>query len=80
MKGFTLVEVLICGIIFIVLSLFIFGAVRGGASILSGSSNVSWGLNGMTETRCIGGYKFIIGEGGQARQIMDSYGKGVPCQ
>jgi hypothetical protein len=41
--------------------------------------SLSVGLNGMTESRCIDGYKFIVGQDGQARQIMDSVGHGVQC-
>jgi hypothetical protein len=44
------------------------------------SGAMTIGINGITETRCIGGYKFVIGSDGQARQIMDQFGKGVPCQ
>jgi hypothetical protein len=33
----------------------------------------------MTESRCIEGYKFIVGQEGQARQILDEFGKGVRC-
>ena len=45
-----------------------------------GNSNVTWGVNGMTESRCIEGYKFIVGQDGQARQILDEFGKGVRCE
>jgi hypothetical protein len=34
----------------------------------------------MTESRCIEGYKFIVGQEGQARQILDELGKGVRCE
>jgi len=46
----------------------------------NGFSNISVGVNGMTESRCIDGYKFIIGQDGQTRQIMDSVGHGVQCE
>lgn len=39
----------------------------------------STGINGVTESRCIDGYKFIVGGDGQPRQIMDSVGHGVQC-
>lgn len=35
---------------------------------------------GLTETRCIDGYKFVVGDGGQARQMVDANGRGVPCK
>ena len=73
-RGFILIElmvaVVICGILFMLLA----GAVGG-----QGNSNISFGINGMTESRCIEGYKFVIGEHGQARQILDEFGKGVRC-
>ena len=74
-RGFTLIElmvaVVICGILFMLLA----GAVGG-----QGNSNISFGINGMTESRCIEGYKFIVGQEGQARQILDEFGKGVRCE
>jgi hypothetical protein len=47
--------------------------------VLSGQSNISWGINGMTESRCIEGYKFIIDQHGTSRQILDEFGKGAKC-
>ena len=42
--------------------------------------DVSYGLSGLVEMRCIDGYKFAVGDGGQARQVMDENGHGVRCQ
>ena len=71
-RGFTLIELMIvvaiCGILF--------ALVAGG----SAGSNLSIGINGLTESRCIDGYKFVVGEHGQARQIIDESGRGVKCQ
>jgi hypothetical protein len=75
-RGFTLIETMI-GVVFVLtIGLMVIGVVNGSAQ----GNTVSWGINGMTEMRCIEGYKFVIGEHGQARQVMDEFGKGVKCQ
>lgn len=76
-RGFTLIELMILlaiGGIIVAIAMPVLMGTTGG------SSNVSWGINGMTESRCIEGYKFIIGEHGQPRQILDELGKGVKCE
>ena len=75
-RGFTLIELMV-GIVFFGTLIVI--AMNFLAST-SGNSNISIGINGMTESRCIEGYKFVIGEHGQPRQILDEFGKGVRCQ
>lgn len=75
-RGFTLIEIMI-GIVFLGIIATVIMNVAGFAS---GNSSVSWGINGMTEVRCIDGYKFVIGEHGQARQVLDEFGKGAKCQ
>jgi len=73
-RGFTLIELMV-GIIFMVcLGIMVIGAL--GAR----DNAISWGVNGVTEMRCIDGYKFVIGAHGQARQVMDEFGKGVKCE
>ena len=42
------------------------------------SQNVSFGVNGVVETRCINGYQFIVAER-ETRQVMDELGHGVKC-
>ena len=75
-RGFTLIELMI-----VLVFLASFGLiVAGGFAGMSGNSNISFGVNGLTESRCIEGYKFIVGEQGQARQILDEFGKGVRCE
>ena len=75
-RGFTLIELMIT----LVFVLTIGSILVAGFAGLSGNSNISIGVNGMTESRCIEGYKFIIGEHGQPRQILDEFGKGVKCE
>lgn len=75
-RGFTLVEFL-----FVVVGVMLFVTmVANVAGFMSGKSTVSFGINGMTEMRCIDGYRFVIGEHGQARQVLDEFGKGAKCQ
>jgi prepilin-type N-terminal cleavage/methylation domain-containing protein len=76
-RGFTLIELMILlaiGGIIIAIALPVLMGTTGQ------TNNISWGVNGMTESRCIEGYKFIVGERGQARQILDEFGKGVRCE
>ena len=74
-RGFTLVEVIIA-LAFVMVFVQI---IAVGFSGMSGKSTISWGINGMTEMRCIDGYKFVVGEQGQARQVLDEFGKGAKC-
>jgi len=76
-RGFTLIELLTVIVIVMILSAVGFNYYIGSQN---GFSNISVGVNGMTESRCIDGYKFIIGQDGQTRQIMDSVGHGVQCE
>lgn len=75
-RGFTLVEVMIVLAILVILAAIALPAITGK---LSSPSNVSWGVTGMVEERCIGGYKFVIGQEGRPAQILNELGKGVPC-
>jgi prepilin-type N-terminal cleavage/methylation domain-containing protein len=74
-KGFTLIELIIgLAIIGIAATMLI-----NFISVLDGKSTISFGLNGVTEIRCVSGYKFIHGADGSVRQVMDEFGKGVRC-
>jgi prepilin-type N-terminal cleavage/methylation domain-containing protein len=75
-NGFTLIEMLIA----LVIGLTVLTMIANAVGFTSGNNSVSFGINGMTESRCIEGYKFVIGEQGQPRQILDEFGKGVRCE
>lgn len=75
-RGFTLIEMMVVVVVLMILGTVILNI----AGMASGNSSVSFGINGMTEVRCIDGYKFVIGEHGQARQVLDEFGKGARCQ
>jgi prepilin-type N-terminal cleavage/methylation domain-containing protein len=75
-RGFTLIEMMVVVVIITVIGLIAAPVIFG----TSNSSNVSWGINGMTESRCIEGYKFIVDQTGGARQILDEFGKGARCE
>jgi prepilin-type N-terminal cleavage/methylation domain-containing protein len=74
-RGFTLFELLVV----MVIGVIALTAIVNIVGFASGNNSISFGVNGMTESRCIEGYKFIIGEHGQPRQILDEFGKGVRC-
>jgi prepilin-type N-terminal cleavage/methylation domain-containing protein len=75
-SGFTLVEVMI---FIAIVGIVVITVFRVGAALTPGSG-VSIGLNGLTEVRCIEGYRFVISGEGNARQILDEFGKGARCQ
>lgn len=75
-RGFTLLEFMVATIILLCFVTIIVG-VGVGAS--NGNSNISIGVNGVMETRCVEGYKFIVDQNGNTRQILDEFGKGARC-
>ena len=74
-RGFTLIEMMVVLVIIMVVATM----VMNGIGAMGGNSTISFGVNGMTEVRCIDGYKFVVGDQGQARQILDEFGKGARC-
>ena len=75
-RGFTLIEMMITIVFIMCIGMFVLNAVNG----FNNAGSITFGINGMTESRCIEGYKFIVGQEGQARQILDEFGKGVRCE
>jgi len=79
-KGITLIEVMIIVVIIGILAASLIFALSGDTKHTPSKSSVSYGVGGMVETRCIDGYRFIIGgQDGSVRQVMDSLGRGVKC-
>jgi prepilin-type N-terminal cleavage/methylation domain-containing protein len=74
-RGFTLIEVMVVVAIIAILAAVAVPAIFG----VKGGSNISYGINGIAESRCIEGYKFVVGHDGNARQILDEFGKGAQC-
>ena len=76
-RGVTLIEMMVVFVIITVIGLIVAPIIFGTSN---NTGNVSWGVNGMTESRCIENYKFIVSQDGNARQILDEFGKGVKCE
>jgi len=76
-RGVTLIEMMVVFVIITIIGLIAAPVIFGTSN---NTSNVSWGVNGMTESRCIENYKFIVSQDGNARQILDEFGKGVRCE
>jgi type II secretory pathway pseudopilin PulG len=76
-RGVTLIEMMVLFVIISVIGLIAAPVLIG---VPDRNSAVSWGINGMTESRCIEGYKFIVSQDGNARQILDEFGKGARCE
>lgn len=76
-QGFTVIELMICIVIVLIICTISFNIYNGSRN---GFGNVSVGINGMTESRCIDGYKFILGHRGNAQQVIGANGGGVQCE
>jgi type II secretory pathway pseudopilin PulG len=76
-RGFTIIEFLILLAFIGILAVVVIGVLAGTAAQ---GNNLSFGFNGITETRCINGYTFVVGRDGNARQVLDEFGKGARCK
>lgn len=72
-RGLTLFELMIAVIFVIIIVAFVMTGIDS-------SNNYSYGINGITETRCINGMQFVVGQSGSVQQILGPNGGGVPCQ
>lgn len=70
MKGITLTELIVTIAIVCII---------GVAITTTNNNNVSMGVNGLVETRCINGLQFVVGKQGRSTQVMDTNGRGVFC-
>lgn len=77
-KGFTLLELIIIVAIASILITIAFAALTSKNDKLE-KSVTSWGVNGLTEVRCIDNYKFVVSTDGSVRQVMSETGHGVSC-
>jgi prepilin-type N-terminal cleavage/methylation domain-containing protein len=73
-KGFTLIEMMIVVVIIGIFVLLVAGVNSDR------SNSYSYGVNGLTETRCINGMQFVVGQSGSVQQILGPNGGGIPCQ
>jgi hypothetical protein len=64
----------------VAIALLFASVVVGVAGTASSSSTLSFGVNGLTEMRCINGFMFMVGQDGGARQVLDEFGKGARCK
>jgi len=75
-KGFTLVELLICISIGIILATIV---ATSSVKTTSQGTKISFGVNGVTEERCISGYTFVVGNNGKPEQVVGANGGGIKC-
>lgn len=71
-KGYTVIELLIVCIVLGIVFTISFGIIAGG--------NLSVGVNGIVESRCINGVQFVVTANGNTRQVFDQFGKALECR
>jgi prepilin-type N-terminal cleavage/methylation domain-containing protein len=84
-KGFTLIELLVVVVFAIagITMLTVIGFTVHALLTNNSENTISAGINGIAESRCINGYRFVIVSAGAnttTRQIMDEFGHGVRCE
>lgn len=87
-NSFKIMSVVIVGVPVLLLVVFIVALLSGTFKAQPGEKNVgdvfntvgvSLGLHGVSEIRCMGGYKFIVAKNGTSRQVLNENGGGVKC-
>jgi hypothetical protein len=79
-NGFTLIEWFIAAITVGVVAAFVVLGASSRHGFDGFDAEYSYGLNGLTETRCINGLKFVVSQSGSVQQILGPNGGGVTCQ
>ena len=77
-SGFSLVELAIAITFIAIAGIMIFNI--GSSFFGNNKSNISIGINGLSEVRCIDGFKFVVGSHGQSRQMVNENGGGIRCE
>lgn len=72
-RAFTLIELLIVIAIIGIIAATIIPV------FLNTALDTQFGWAGVTETRCQGGFKVVVGSRGYVQQILDQNGHGIPC-
>ena len=60
--------------------IFLILYVAGMSIYIILDGNVSVGVAGVVETRCIDGYSFLVGQAGRVQQVLNENGGGIACQ
>ena len=78
-SGFSLIELLIVLAIIAILGTVVLIPVLTRSSG-NHTYGATYGANGMTETRCINGLMFVVGQAGSVQQIIGESGGGISCK
>jgi hypothetical protein len=84
----TKTEKIIGGISVTLLIAFIIAVAIGSSQMTSeqfdqmnkNAPKYSYGVNGLTEQRCVNGFWFMFGHSGTPTQLLDSNGKPMRCE
>lgn len=60
-------------------SVFTVVSIAKDSPVYLNAPNISIGINGIAEDRCIRGMVHVIGPDGSARQTVDEFGNGMRC-